>query len=142
MARSRKAAQDQRSLLIAPRRNVFLGDQIHPIVERSHQAKIGRPIVGLDFLVAVMPLAKHDRFPIVGAESPVDSLCLGFHFCQKLVVATDVSSARCSNLDESEFSFVAWIAFQESLHCKKPLQNALRVVDSIHANAEIECVHA
>ena len=57
-------------------------------------------------------------------------------------VTPDVSAARCSYLDEGEFSLVGWIALQKSFHRQKALEYAFRVVHSVNPNAEIERIYS
>ena len=47
-ARSGKTAEDENAFLVLARGNEFLGHQVHAVVERSHQAQIGGPIILFD----------------------------------------------------------------------------------------------
>ena len=75
--------RDQHAAFVAPRRQKFLRHQIHAIVQRSHQAKIGGAVVALNLFVAVVPLQKYDGLPLAGLKAPVDSFRFGFHLGQE-----------------------------------------------------------
>src|SRR5262245_31820557 len=107
-----KAAQHEYSIIIFTRRHKLFGHKVHSIVQRGDQAEIRGPVESSNFLVAMMPLAKHNWFPIIGTESPINSLRFGLHLGQEFVVTPNVSAAWGSNLDEGEFALIAWIPFQ------------------------------
>src|SRR5436190_1742034 len=104
-------------------------------MQRSHQAQIGRPVVRLDLFMAVLPFQQYDRFPLVRAESPVDSLCFSLYLRLQIVISLDVSPARRSDLNEREYALIPLIFLQESLDRQESLQNPLGVVQTVHAHS-------
>ncbi len=44
------------SLIVFARRHVFLGNKIHPIMQRSDHAQVCGLVIALDFLMTMMPV--------------------------------------------------------------------------------------
>src|SRR6185503_299248 len=70
--RSGEAAEEEYAAFVELARDEFLGHEIHSVLQRRHDAEIGRAIdageqIGIDVLVD-----QHDRRPVVGAEFGVD----------------------------------------------------------------------
>jgi len=140
--RSCELAEDERAPFIAPGRNIFLGDEIHAVVQRRDQAEIRGAIEGLDFLMAVLALEENDGLPVAVLEAPIDTIGLGFDLREQIVIALDVSAAWRPDLHKSEFSLIAGIFLEEALDGEKALENSLGVVDAVDADAHERRLYA
>ena len=58
-------AQNQHTAFVPARRQKFLGDQVHAVVQRRDHAEICRAVVGCNLVVAMLPLQEHDGLPLV-----------------------------------------------------------------------------
>src|SRR5579864_9804016 len=97
-----KATENQHTTLVVPGGNEFLRYQVHPIVQRSYQAKIGGTVVVLDLLVAVVPVEQHNWLPLIRLESPIDTVGLCLYFGLQVVITLDVCAAGSANLHKSK----------------------------------------
>src|SRR6202041_338234 len=139
---SRKLAQYQHAALVPPGCQEFFCHQVHSVMQRSHQTEIGSAVVALNLFMAMVPLEKYDGLPFAGLEPPIDSFRFGLHLGKKVVVALDVSAARCSDLHKREFALVFRIFFEKSFDRSKALENPLRIAYTIDTNSQ-ECrLHA
>ena len=135
-------AQDQHAAFVLARGQKFFRYQVHAVVQRGHQTKIGGSIVRSDLLVTVLSFQEDDGFPLAGLEAPIDPFRLSLHLRKQIVVALDVSAAGGANLHEREFSLVAGRLLQEPFNCQKTFENAFCVVDAVHADTKIRRLHA
>src|ERR1700732_2945629 len=140
--RSCELAEDENAPFIPSRGQKFLGYEIHSIVQRRHQAEIGCAVIGLNLLMAVLALEKHNGVPLSSLETPIDAFRLGFHFGEQVVIALDMCPARSSDLHECEFPLIAGEFLEESLDRKEPLKNSLGIVDAIDTNSHERRLHA
>src|SRR6476646_9225312 len=129
MARSGEAAQNQRPLLIGPRGDELFGHQIHPVVKRCDQAKIGRAIIRLDLFVAVMPLQEYNRLPSTRAETAVDAIHFLLYFRRQILITLNVRPAGRADLNKREMSLIRRELLEKSFNSAEALRNAFGIVD-------------
>src|SRR5207248_8830008 len=109
-----EAAKNQNSLFVVPRGDKLLRHQVHPVVEGGHQAEIGRLVVALDLLVAVVPLQEDDWLPSARLEAPVDPFGLGFHVGKQVVIALDMRTAGGANLYKGKLALISRVFLERS----------------------------
>ena len=135
-------AEDQDAVFVLARGDIFLGDEIHAVVQRGDHAEIGGAIVGINLLMGVMAAVKDDGLPLVALKARVDALGFGFHFVEKILIALDVGAAGRAELDEGEAARRTADIFEEALDAAETLEYSLGVVDAVHAEAEENRVRA
>src|SRR5207248_644868 len=123
VARSGEATQDQGSLTIGARSHILLGDQIHAVVERSHEAEMRRAVIRLNFIMAVLALEEHDGLPLAFLEAAIDARGLFFDFDHEVLIALDAGAAGSADLHESELAAIDGMLFEEPLDAAKTLGN-------------------
>ena len=131
-----KGAEDKSAAFIVTRSDEFLGYQVHAVMQGSDETDRGGAVVAEDFLVGVMPLQKHDRFPMRGGETGVDAVGFGGDFLEKLLVTGDVRAAGSGNLHEGKAPLEGGIEFEKELDGVETFEDTLGVVNAIHADAE------
>src|SRR6267154_249079 len=134
--RARKGAKNQRPAFVVARSHVFLGHQVHSIVQRGHHAEGRRAIEAGNLLMRMVFLSKHDRFPSRGLKPRIDALRFSARLIEELLVALNIRAAGRADLDESEALLVRGIQFEKSFQCAETLQDSLSVVDAIDAHSE------
>src|SRR5262249_42216729 len=104
-------------------------------MQRGDNAEIGNAIVAENFVVADMPLQKHNRFPSAGLETPVDSLRLGLNISKQIVVPLDVGAAGGTDLHEYKFALISRAFFQHAFDRQEALEDSFGVIHAIDAHA-------
>ena len=130
-------AQNERPAVILAGCNEFLRHQVHPVMQRSHQAQVRYTIVRFDLVMVVVSFQKHDRLPVSGLESPIDAFRLALDLRNQFLIAIDMGTARRADLHEREAALIGGVLIQESLDAAEPLWNSLGIVQAIDADAEV-----
>jgi len=104
-----KSAEDQHSLLVLARGYVFLGHQIHSIVQRGHHAEGRSAVKARNLFVRMVFFAKHDGFPACRLETQVDPLRFGADFVEEILVALNVRTAGCADLHKRQALLVGGV---------------------------------
>src|ERR1700730_15089682 len=133
---SRELAQNQYAAFVVARRQKFLGNQIHAIVQGGYHAKIRCPEVAVDLFVVMLPLQEYDGFPLAVLKAPVDALRFGFDFREKIVITLDVGTAGRPDLHEGKFVLELGILFQKALNGLETLGDSLCIVHAVNAHAD------
>src|SRR6266568_3276676 len=84
--------------------------------------------------MAMLAVQQDDGFPLVGLETPVDTLRFRLHFCLQIVIALDVCTAWRSDLHEREDALITRILLEETFDREKALENTLGVIEAINAD--------
>ncbi len=132
-----ESAEDEDAVIHAPGCQILLGDEVHAVVERRHQADIGGAVIALHFFVAALALDELDGFPSRGFEFAVDSLDCFFHLDTQIDVAGNARTAGRGDLDENDFFQVPRMLFEKKLKGQQALDNALSVVHAIDAQQHL-----
>ena len=61
--RAGELAQEQDAVFIESTGHEFLGDQVHPVVERADDAEVGQPVEGHHLDLVEISLVVHHRLP-------------------------------------------------------------------------------
>jgi hypothetical protein len=128
-----KTAQDEHALFILACGHEFLGYQVHPVVQRSDQAKIRSPVKPLGLMVIVLPFHEDDGFPLARLEAQIDALRFSLHLRQQVVVTLDARAAGCSDLQIIEAEIAKADDQLSSLNQPRELSASLedlQIVDS------------
>jgi len=91
--RAGKAGKGKHSPVVRGRRDIFLGDQVHPVMQGRDQAEVGHPVKGVDLLVGEIFPDQDDRLPIIGGEFPVDPLHQAVQLIVQFFVSFEVDPA-------------------------------------------------
>ncbi len=122
--------------VVAPGCDEFLGDEVHPVVQRRDEADVRRAVEAGNLVVRMMALQEHDRLPAARIESRVDAFGFGRDFLEEAVVPVDLGPARCADLHEREAPFQIGFCFEQPLDSAEALENAFRVVHAVDADRE------
>jgi hypothetical protein len=89
-----------------------------------------------DFLVGVMAFQEHNGLPASGLEAGIDTLGFRGDLVEKLAVTKNVGAARSAQFDKGEAALVRGVKFEEAFNAAEALDDALRVVNAVHPDAE------
>src|SRR6204780_2138018 len=87
-----KPAKNPYTSLILTRSDVFLSDQIHPVMKRRDHAQMGNAVVALYLLPAVLSKLKNDRSPLAAFETCIDAVGLGLHFSLEVSIPLNAAA--------------------------------------------------
>ena len=134
-SRSREAAEDQDAVVVAG--DVFLGHEIHPIVERADDAEsreavqrhhVRRPLVALDV---------SDRLPAPRPPAGVNLLDHLINLAIDLLIRRHVRPARDRDLDEAQPAAVFGMILEQEIEPPDPVGDSLGVVQPLDAHADL-----
>src|SRR5260370_6774277 len=134
-------AQQQHPLFVVTCSYELLCDQVHPVMQRCHQAKIGCTIVTRNLLMAVVPFQEDNRPPLATLEPPVDSVRLGFDIGEQVMIALNVRATGSNNLDKSKLSLIIRMFLEHAFNCQKTLDDSFCVIHTIHPDTKKQCLN-
>jgi hypothetical protein len=130
---ARKFAEHQDAALVHSRRAEFLRDQIHSILERSHQGDMRGTIEGDELGPWNRSVKEVNRDPAEIGVFPVDLADHCLNPQPKVRVLGNLLAAWNDDLDQRHFAAKFGILLEHSLESSKPFGNSFRVVETIDA---------
>ena len=129
--RARHLREDKRSPLVG--RHELVRDEVHPIAQRSHEGGVGGAVECTQLLLRKPAVVVVDGDPLPFRERPVDPAHEFVHLAFERLVRLDAGAAGRSDLVEADVPPVVGVALQEPLESVEASEDALRVVQPVHA---------
>src|SRR5262249_34464659 len=134
--RARNARQDEHTMLVIPRSDEFLGDEVHAVMQAGDHAQIGSPEQLEHFAWLAMPhLEQHGQ--VVPAAVPlVDLADEGFDLLLQMAIGGELAAGRRRDLQEYEAPLPFRVTRQQGIDRPQPVENSLGVIEPLDADAE------
>ena len=129
-------AQDQDPVLIVAAGHEFLGDQVHPVVQRADDAEPRQPMQRHHLDLVEVPLLEHDRLPRVGSPLPVDLFDQFFDLGIEPLILTNMTATGRSDLYEDQPAAILGPVLEEAVDGAEPLGDPLGVIEPLDPDAQ------
>ena len=129
--------QDEHAALVVVRRDEFLGHEVHAVVQAADETEVGGAMVLVHGILLVMLGQQHDRRMGGARVGAVDLLGQPMHALRVVLIVADRASRRRGDLHERELADPFRMQFQQARDRVEALDDALRVVEAVDADAEL-----
>ena len=137
LSRTGKLAQDEHTVIIDAAGAIFLGYEVHSILERGDKSDVARAIVREKiFAIEAAKVILH-REPRASGETPVDIAHEPINAAFELMVSWNLHPARHNHLDEHDAATQLRIAFESVAKCAQSFRNSLAVIEPVRSHDQL-----
>ncbi|MDF1501664.1 hypothetical protein [Roseisolibacter sp. H3M3-2] len=131
-----EAAQHEHALLVDVAGDELLGHQVHPVLQRRHEAQVARTVDRRQLLGARVLAQQHDRRPVGRPPARVDRVDRRRDLVLERLVGGDLAARRRGDEQEGQAAAQLGRLLPQQVERAQPLGDPLRVVDAVDADAE------
>ena len=137
LRRAGEMAKDEHAIFIDAAGTIFLGYQIHSVLERGDESDVALAVVREKvFAIEAAKMILH-RQPVAGGEPAVDVADQAVDALLELVIPGNLHPARHHDLNEHHTAAQFRVAFQSVAVCAQPFRNSFTVIEPVHAEDQL-----
>src|SRR6266567_1524851 len=137
LGRAGELAQDEHAIAVDSAHAIFLGYEIHSILERSDEGDVARAIVREKIVTLEAPKVILYRQPGAGGETAVDVANQPVDALLELVISGNFHPARHDDLDQHHAAAQFRMPFQSGAKCAQALGNSLAVIQPVRTKDQL-----